>query len=120
MKIKPPSDFVMPKVDVQDGDLITILNEGEYRKLPQDPNREVLTFRVKIPSGEEKNLSMNPTSQKELIQAWGDDSKNWINKKVRVEIVRQRVFDKTKDVIFLHPENSVPETPEEEIPVVEE
>jgi len=115
MKIKSPSEFVMPKVDVQDGELLIILDEGEYRKLPQDPNREVLTFKVKIPSGETKRLSMNATSQKELLQAWGDDSKAWVGKKVRVEIVRQRVFDKTKDIIFLHPEGfSIPEETLEE------
>lgn len=120
MLIKPKSDFVIPKIDVRDGEFLTILDEGEYRKLPQDPNREVLTFKVLIPSGETKRLSMNSTSQKELIQAWGDDSKAWINKRVRVEIVRQRVFDKTKDIIFLHPEGtSIPEIPEEEMPVVE-
>jgi len=116
MKIKPPSEYVMPKVDVRDGDYITILNEGEYRNLPQDPSREVLTFKVKLPSGDEKKLSMNPTSQKELIMAWGDDSRNWINKRCLVEIVRQKVFTQMKDVIFLHPEGGTFSIPEEEIP----
>ena len=116
MKISIPGNFVIPKVDVQDGDLITILDEGKYNKLPQDPSREVLTFKVKVPSGDEKYLSMNATSQKEMLIAWGDDSKNWVGKECLVEIIRQKVFDKTKDVIFLHPAKyPASDVPEEEI-----
>jgi len=119
MKIKPPTNFVQPNIDVKTGDWITILNEGEYRKIPQDPSREVLTFQVQVPSGEKKLLSMNATSQNEFIQAYGDESKNWIGKRGQVEIVRQRVFDKFKDVIYIHPQKRPEEVPVEEIPVVE-
>lgn len=116
MKIKPPSDYVVPNIDIKDGEYIKILNEGEYRKLPQDQSREVLTFRVETPNGDEKNLSMNPTSQKELILAWGDDSKKWIGKRCKADIVKQKVFDKMKDVIYLHPEGGAPSIPEEDVP----
>jgi len=120
MKIKPIGNFVVAGVDVKDGDTITILDEGEYRKLPQDPKREVLTFKVEIPSGAEKSLSVNATSQKNLIEVWGDDSENWIDKQCRVEIVKQQVFEKRKDVIYLYPINATPiDISEEEIPVVE-
>lgn len=115
MKIKSPSEFVMPKVDVKDGDYITILNEGEYNTLPQDPSREVLTFKIKLPSGDEKKLSMNATSQKEVITTWGDDSKKWVGKRCLVNIVRQQVFNQMKDVIYLHPEGGAPSVPEEKI-----
>jgi len=121
MKIKPPkSTFIQPNIDVKSGDWITILNEGEYRKIPQDPTREVLTFQVQTPNGDKKLLSMNATSQKEFIQAYGDDSLNWVGKRGEVEIVRQRVFDKFKDVIYIHPQKRPEEVPAEEIPVLEE
>jgi hypothetical protein len=116
MKIKPPSEFVKAGVDIHNGDTITIKDEGEYRKLPQDPSREVLTFKVELPSGDVKKLTINPTSQIELIKAWTDDSKQWIDKKCRVEIVKQKVFDKMKEVIYLSPvEGKTPEPPPEEI-----
>jgi len=117
MQLKPPSEFVQPRLDIQDGDIITILDEGEYRSLPQDPSREVLTFKVKTPSGDTKKLSMNATSQARLMKLWGMDSKKWVGKKVRVEIVKQQVFDKTKDVMYLFPPEQTMEEPEaEEIP----
>ena len=126
MKLKPPSDFVIPNQDVKTGDFITFLDEGKYNTLPQDPSREVLTFRVKLPSGAEKSISINKTSQIELIKAWCPqeevakgmiDSKHWVNKQARVEVVRQKVFDKMKDVIYLYPKGGgSPSVPEKEIP----
>ena len=119
MKIKPPTNYVQPNIDVHNGDWIIILNEGQYRKIPQQPDREVLTFQVQVPSGEKKYMSMNATSQKEFIQVYGDDSLNWVGKRGEIEIVRQRVFDKFKDVIYIHPQKRPEEVPTEEIPVVE-
>lgn len=113
MQIKNPSEYVVPKIDIQDGEYLILKDEGEYRTLPQDSSKEVLTFRVQLPSGNIKKMSMNATSQREMLLAWGDDSSNWVNKKCLVEIVRQKVFDKTKDVMYLHPGNekasSIPE-----------
>jgi len=125
MKIRLKSNFIIPNSDVKTGDWVMILNEGEYRKLPQQPDREVLVFKVQVPSGEVKLLNMNTTTQKEFIQAYGDDSINWIGKKGRVEIVKQRMFDKWKEVIYIHPEHKAREIPIEEItddgiPVIEE
>jgi len=115
MKIKPPSDYVIPNQDVKTGDLITFLDEGKYNTLPQDPDREVLTFKVETPSGEEKLISINKTSQIELIKAWGDESSDWKDKKVKVKIVNQKVFKEFKDVIYLFPAEGkvAPPKPEE-------
>lgn len=116
MQIKNPSEYVTAKIDVQDGDYITIKDEGEYRPLPQDSAREVLSFKVQIPSSIIKRMSINATSQRELILAWGSNSAAWVNKRCLVTIVKQQVFDQMKDVIYLHPEIQGPvATPPEEI-----
>ena len=117
MRLKPPGDYVTAGLDVKDGDLLTILDEGKYETLPQDQTRELLTFKVLLTNGEEKLLSMNATSQKELMGAWGMDSSTWVEKKVKVTVVRQRVFDKDKDVIYLHPtEDATQPIPTEDVP----
>ena len=103
MKLKPPSDFVIAGQDVKTDDLITFLDEGKYNTLPQDPSREVLTFRVKIPSGDEKSLSVNKSSQIELIKAWTNETSKWKGKQTKVKIVTQQVFKELKDVIYLYP-----------------
>jgi len=119
MEIKPPSNYVMANIDVKNGEWIKIMDEGEYRTLPQNPSKEVLTFLVEIPSGDEKMLTMNATSQTRCLQAWGKDSKKWVKKQCVVEIVKQNVMGKMKDVIYLTPETTAPvseeKLPEEEI-----
>ena len=115
MHIKSPSEFVVAGVDVKDGDLIKILNEGEYRLLP-DKSREVLTFKVEIPNKETKSLSLNATSQTRLLTAWGDNSSEWIGKRCSVEVVKQNVKGQMKNVIYLCPEGTVTELKKTTIP----
>ena len=120
MKLKPPSDFVIAGQDVKTDDLITFLDAGKYNTLPQDPDREVLTFKIELPSGEKKSISINKTSQIELTKAWTDESSKWIGKQARVKIVNQKVFKEFKDVIYLFPaEGKVASPPSKEIPIIE-
>lgn len=119
MKIKSTSKFIQAGLDVQDKDWITILDEGKYMVFPQFPDRENLVFKIELPNGDKKSLTMNATSQKDCILAWGDDSTNWIGKRCQIEIRIQQVFDKQKGVIYLHPQEKVAEIPEEKIPIVE-
>ena len=106
MHIKSPSEFIIPCIDVKDGEFIKILDEGEYRLLP-DKSREVLTCRVEVPNGEKKKISLNATSQTEILIAWGNDSSEWVGKRCLVEIVKQNVKGQMKNVIYLHPEGKV-------------
>ena len=115
MEIKNPSDFIAPNVDVKDGDKITIVDEGAYNTLPTDPNKEVLTFWVVVPNGDKKKLSMNATSQRRCIASWGSESKEWVDKQCRVEIVKQQVFQQIREVIYLHPIDAEEDIPIEEV-----
>ena len=117
MKLKNPSDYVTANIDIKTGDIVQFLNEGAYTNPPQNPEREVLTFKVLLPNGEEKKISVNKTSQKELMSAWCPDdmdSSHWVGKRAKVKIVNQKVFNEFKDVIYLTPLIEAP------IPVVED
>lgn len=94
--------FAKKGVDINNGDRLTIANEGkkvEGQFGPQD------VFLVKLANGEEKNLSFNSTSINGLIDAYGGDSMNWIGKPVKVWLVKQNVAGKFADVLYVsHPD----------------
>ena len=116
MKLEIQSDFVIANQDVRSGDVITFLDAGEWRTLPNDPEKKVLTFKVRLASGVEKFLSINKTSQTELMSAWGVESADWIGKSARVSIEKTRAFGKIVWPIYL--EAADKEITDEEIPVI--
>lgn len=122
MKLKNPSQFIVAGMDVQDGDQVKFLDTGIYQPLPQDPSKETLIFNVELPSGDKKKISLNNTSQTNLMKVWGDESSTWVNKTARIEIVKQKVFDKMKNVMYLYAVDAPAEKDIEakEIPVVED
>jgi hypothetical protein len=55
---------------------------------------------------------MNRTTQKACRAKWGDDTANWVGKKVRVRKVRQPVRGELKDVLFGEPIETILTQPE--------
>lgn len=87
--------------DVVDQALATITNEGKEEESKYGTR---LQIGLKIASGEDKILTLNPTSKNMLIDQYGDDTKDWIGKEVRIHIVRTLVSGEMKRVIYLtHP-----------------
>ena len=93
MKLKIESIFVIPHTDIQDGDIIKILNEGEERTNRFDQNKTDIVFLVLTPHEEQKFLRMNNTSKNNMIRLFGEETKNWVNKDVLVEIRKTRLGD---------------------------
>lgn len=87
--------------DIKDGDIVLVANEGQEvsgNYGTQD------VFLIKCISGEEKNVSLNQTSINNLIDSYGDDSKNWIGKEAKVWLIRAMVSGKMQTVLYLsHP-----------------
>jgi len=114
--------------DVKDGDLIKIANEGK-KATGEYGEQDVFLFKTEDKEG---NISINQTSINNWIDAWGDDSINWIGKEVKVQSIKMSVSGKIRSVFFfLHPDSVLDdETGEfhipgkrvndEEIPVIEE
>ena len=99
MKIKI-SEWLRPS-DVKDGDIITILDEGKKRSADETPfGHEVFEVNVKLPDGEVKLWTMNRTTLRRCVEAWGDESKAWIGKKVRVQLREQNVRGVMRTVIY--------------------
>ena len=92
--------FANPKRDINAGDLLEILNEGREKE-GQWGKR--IIFKVLTLNGD-RLLTFNPTSMNYLIEAFGDETKNWIGKKVKVWLIKSNVGGKIRNVVYLtHP-----------------
>ena len=100
--------FAKKDVDYKNGDKVTVANEGKQVE-GEWGMRDV--FLVKLPNGEEKNITFNQTSMNGLIDAYGADSKLWIGKELTIHLITQNVSGKFIKVTYLsHPEAELTET----------
>jgi hypothetical protein len=98
-------NIVKPNVDVFDGDIIKILDEGNWLTFSYK-NKQIkkLVFKIKTKFKTEKLLPLNQQSINNLIDAYGEETKNWIGKEVKVWIFKSNIGGKFVDVIYLtHP-----------------
>jgi hypothetical protein len=120
--------FLKKGEDYKDGDTIEILSEGKEIE-GQFGLQDI--FSAKTREGKEGNVTFNSTSINNMIDAYGEDGKNWIGKKAKVWKVKMSVQGKIKDVYFFsHPDAdltddgifSIPgkDPKEKDIPIVEE
>ena len=90
--------------DVNDGDIITVIDEGRKRDANETPfKRAVFEIPVRLPSGEQKIWTMNRTTQRRCIAAWGNETRNWIGKRLRIKLKEQNVKGVMKTVIYGFP-----------------
>lgn len=94
--------FLKKGEDFKENDLLEILDEGtqnEGKYGTQD------VFLVKTSDEKEGNVNLNSTSINALIDAFGEDSKNWIGKKVKVWAILSNISGKMqKAYYFTHPD----------------
>ena len=94
--------FAKPKEDFADGDILKVISAGIEQEGEFGTQR---VFKIEVPGGEEKNLSFNQTSINHLIDEYGDNTEEWVGKKVKAWIIKQNVAGKFRDVVYLTGEN---------------
>lgn len=88
-------------VDYSNGDVVKIVNGGSIVSGDYG-DRHVFSIRTK---NGEKNQTFNQTSMNACIDAFGEETEEWIGKDVKVTIVKQNVSGKFIDVVYLaHPD----------------
>ncbi len=98
-------DFAKKGEDINDQDIITIMDggaheEGEYGKQ--------FIFTIKLTNGEEKSFPFNKTSMNNLIDAYGDETDDWVGKEAKVYINQENVSGKfVKVAYFTHPQGDL-------------
>lgn len=101
------SPFLKAGEDVKDGDIITFIDEGEVKEGQLGPR---LQISVKTPSGEEKTLSLNPTSKGYMIDAYGTETSEWVDQEAKCHIMKTMIDGKrTTYVVLTHPDKDLEE-----------
>lgn len=95
--IRAQGEYAKKKVDIIDGDLITILDEGQ---VVTGDYGDRMVFKVETRNGP-KNLSFNQKSMNNLIDALGDETIKWVGKKVKIWMIRALVSGKFQQVVYL-------------------
>ena len=98
----------LKSADVNDGDSITILSEGEWiesRRFTNPDGSAKNQFVIELDyAGEAKHLTLNATNRGALIMAFGKETKDWINKRATIQKIKVSVAGSIKDSIILCPE----------------
>jgi NCAIR mutase (PurE)-related protein len=101
MKVKVESSFFKAGENIHDGDIIEFRDEG-WEEVNKTSGKNQMIITAIVPSTlEEKKLSLNNTSKANLIAEYGDDSKQWVGKSARVNILKQMVNKEMRSVIYL-------------------
>ena len=95
--IRAQGDYAKKGEDIKDGDLVTILDEGQ---MVTGDYGDRMVFKIETRNGP-KNLSFNQKSMNNLIDFLGDDTVAWIGKKVKIWMVRALVSGKFQQVVYL-------------------
>lgn len=85
------------EADIQNGDKIKILSEGE-KVAGQYGEQDV--FKVETRNGE-KNLTFNQKSINVLIDELGEDSKSWVGKEVDVILKKDTIAGKRVVIAYI-------------------
>jgi len=94
---------------LKNGDVLEIANEGMFLTAEETPfKRPAFQIDVKLPNGSRKTWGVNKTTRRRLAAAYGDDSADWVGRKVRIELLRQNVRGEMKIVVYGHPVETLP------------
>jgi hypothetical protein len=90
------------KADLQTGDIVTILNDGK----PETQNGETRVFFNLATRNGTKKAPFNQPTINALITAFGDESKKWVNKEVKVKITPATINGVASLPTFFYPVNA--------------
>jgi hypothetical protein len=93
----------LKKEDLKNGDVIKLVTEAAEVEGQNGPQL-VAKCRVKGWEGEAMNLAINATSRNALIDAFGDDTKNWVNQPLTAAVERGIFAGKRGIMLNLVPE----------------
>ena len=95
-------EFAKVGKDFKDQDVLAIVTSGdEIESEFNGKPRKQMIFKVRIPAGVEKNLAFNQTSMNNLIDAYGDDTDEWVGKNIKAWVVKAMIGGELKTIPYL-------------------
>lgn len=93
----------LDKKTLQNGDMIKLVSEAT--EIQAEKGKQIVAkCRVKGVEGEASNISINNPSKDALIDAFGKDSKEWVNKPLMVNVEKTVIGGKRGTALYLIPE----------------
>jgi len=97
-KVSAGSPYVKKGEEILDGDLVTISNEGQ--EIPGQFGDQFV-IKITLEDGEERAMTLNQTSENNLIEAYGEDSIKWVGKQAKVFLEKKKINDKKVIIAYL-------------------
>lgn len=88
---------------------LKFVNSGEYKDMRYEEGGEsksVFHIEVELPNKEQRTWTPNYTTMKEIAKLYGDETKKWEGKEIDIWTVKQKVFEKMRDVIYIAEEKT--------------
>lgn len=93
----------LDKKELRTGDILKLVSEAKEVE-GQNGKQVVAKCRLKGGPEEAKNVSINSPSKNALIEAFGEDSKDWVDKLLTVNIEKMMIGGKRVIALYLVPE----------------
>lgn len=113
------SPYLKANLNAKKGDIITLIDEGRQKEMKgfDGQMKKVWEFTVQLANGETKIYTMNTSTQKVLVNQFGNDTKNWIGKPLEVSIEKKPIDGQIKYILYLIPAEGIIT---KEIPVIDD
>lgn len=102
VRISSFDKYLRPEA-IGNGTLLIIASEGEYISAEESFLGRAV-FQIEVQLGNDlKTWTMNKTTQRNLAKAYGDETRNWIGRKVRIELTKMNIRGESKNVMLGYP-----------------
>jgi len=103
MKFAKSTGAWLDKSTLENGQILTLVTEAIEQE-GQSGSQIVAKAKIEGQDGEARNVAINGASKNGLIDAFGADSLNWMNKPLTVNVERTTIGGKRAYVLYLIPE----------------
>ena len=89
--------------NAKEGDIIEVTGEGSYIEREFNGKlKQILTIPIKV-NGKAKIYTPSISNGKQLVKAWGSDTKTWVGQEAKCIVIHYKSFGQTKQALEIVP-----------------